>query len=43
MLNFELAALGLIEVPPRPRFSRTFLISGRYKDCGENRKKHESA
>jgi hypothetical protein len=35
MLTCELTALGLIEVPPRPPFSRSFLISGRYKDCGE--------
>ena len=37
MLTCELTALGLIEVPPRPRFSRSFLISGRYKDCGDAR------
>lgn len=32
MLDRELKARGLIEVPPRLRFSRSFLICGRYKD-----------
>jgi hypothetical protein len=31
MLNRELTAPGLIEVPPRLRFSQSFLISVRYK------------
>ncbi len=32
MLSFELVAPELIEVPPRPRFSRSFLITARYKN-----------
>jgi hypothetical protein len=40
MLTCELTALGLIEVPPRPPFSRSFLISGRYKDREESHCAH---